>query len=206
MKFGRLSVISRGTDMIQGSRRKVRWICRCDCGSKGLFDASNLRTGNTASCGCLQIELQTAKVYRHGHAKRFDGRQSPEYMVWSNMRRRCYDPKNAAFKNYGGRGITVCPEWKEDFAVFIADMGERPKDTTLDRIDNNGNYEPGNCRWATHLQQARNSRKNRRIVAFGHVKTLSEWAEITGMKRESIAERLNAGKSPEFVFRDYVSK
>lgn len=195
-RFGRLEVISRAPDFIQPARKKVAWLCRCDCGIERNFDASNLRTGNTLSCGCLQAELAAARVYLHGHAKREDGKQSTEYMIWSNMRRRCYDEENPAYKHYGGRGITVCARWRNDFAAFFSDMGPRPAGKTIDRKDNNGDYSPINCKWSTWKEQARNTRRNRIIEVRGERKPLCEWSEITGIKRETISDRLERN-SPE---------
>lgn len=119
-----------------------------------------------------------------------------QYVAWQLMHDRCINPKNEAYHRYGGRGIRVCERWN-DYALFFADMGERPEGLTLDRIDNDGNYEPSNCRWATRKEQMRNVSYNRRITVQGVTKTLAEWAELSGIKREKISWRLRRGWAPE---------
>ncbi|MFF7550943.1 hypothetical protein ACFZCU_46175 [Streptomyces canus] len=130
----------------------------------------------------------------HGHSKR--GATSPTYQTWRNMRSRCENPNVPAYKNYGGRGITVCERWKS-FDNFLADMGERPEGMTIERIDNDGNYEPSNCRWSTYQQQGRNTRANRRLTWNGETKTIIEWAETLGVKAFTISARLRMGWTTE---------
>ena len=154
-QYGRLTVIRRA-----GHRgKKVIWLCSCKCGGEARPTSANLRNGTTKSCGCLQIETAAAAARKrstvHGHNP--TGKASPTYNSWHSMRARCTRASHKSYPNYGGRGITVCDRWRE-FANFLSDMGERPDGMTLDRIDNDGNYEPLNCRWATASQQQQNKR------------------------------------------------
>jgi hypothetical protein len=136
---------------------RARWRCRCDCGQETRSNGAHLRHGFSRSCGCTRAKAAGQAAARacttHGASK------TPEFSIWTDMLRRCSDPRRPEFKHYGGRGITVCDRWRESFANFLADMGPRPSPgLTLDRRDNDGNYEPGNCRWATVLEQNRNRR------------------------------------------------
>lgn len=121
-------------------------------------------------------------------------RETPEHMAWRHMMERCYRETDAVFRYYGGRGISVCPRWRDDFAAFLADMGPRPSPLhSLDRIDNNGGYSPDNCRWATKREQSLNSRHVRPLTAFGRTQAVSLWAEETGIVSETIFARLRRG-------------
>ena len=124
------------------------------------------------------------------------GWKRPEYMCWSSMKQRCQNPKATVYKFYGARGITVCERWML-FDDFLADMGPRPAGTTLDRIDSNGNYEPGNCRWANHIEQHNNTRRNRTITIGGRTQTIAQWAREAGLKRNTLRYRLEIGHPHE---------
>jgi hypothetical protein len=143
-RYGRLQVA--GPDP---AGRPAYWLCACDCGSDVVVFGGALRSGNTKSCGCGR------GTHRHTVGRRYH----PLYWTWSNMRKRCYSPSRDEYASYGGRGISICDRWRDSFADFLADVGERPSPQhSLDRIDNDGNYEPGNVRWATKSEQLANRR------------------------------------------------
>jgi hypothetical protein len=146
--FGRLCVVNHAGKNKHG---KSQWLCSCSCGNTLIISHGNLITGNTESCGCLHKEGLLTRITTHGH------RYEPVYISWTNMISRCNNPKNKRFTDYGGRGITVCKRWLK-FENFLEDMGEKPKGLTLDRIRNEGNYEPGNCKWSTYKEQRANQR------------------------------------------------
>lgn len=173
----------------------VNWLCACDCGKKKVASSSNLQRGNAKSCGCLQSEGRPPVNRTHGASK------TAVYGAWEQMIARCSNPSNAAYVNYGGRGIAVCDRWqrgdgsKSGFECFVADMGSRPSDTTLDRINNDGNYEPGNCRWATKIQQQNNMRSNRMVEILGRKQTVAQWCREFGRNRRMVYKRLSLGWS-----------
>ena len=152
-RFGRLTVLHRDGST---SCRHAAWKCQCDCGEVRTICGKHLRSGNTKSCGCLNRELLSEGLATtHGMTRH--GREAGVYGSWRSMRERCQNSNATHYAYYGGRGVTVCERW-ESFENFLADMGPRPEGLSLDRINNEGNYEPGNCRWATRKQQAHNRR------------------------------------------------
>lgn len=149
--FGRLTVLGPAPK----SGRYRKWVCQCSCGSDPKIFTTHALQRGVQSCGCLRVDRLLEATITHGHTrhKRF----SPEYRTWAQMKTRCTNPKAVSYKYYGGRGITVCDRWMNNFAAFLEDMGLRPSPKhSLDRIDNNGDYEPGNCRWATMAEQMAN--------------------------------------------------
>lgn len=182
-KFGRLLVSYR---LIDG--KYSRWLCICDCGTRKFVESTSLTSGRTRSCGCLNRESAIKRFTLHGAAAKD---KMPEYRTWSSMKYRCYNKKNKAFAYYGGRGIKVCFEWKNDFLAFYHDMGPRPNGMSLDRIDHNGDYSPSNCRWATPTQQTRNRRNVLLYTINGETKALAEWCDLFKVKYKSVWGRIN---------------
>lgn len=161
-KYSRLTVIS-----FEGynKHRQSTWLCICECGVEKIVLGASLKTGATQSCGCLNIEKISERFTTHGHRK--SKKRPSEYQVWASMIQRCTNPNVDKYKDYGGRGITVCDRWR-DFENFLADMGKRTsKKHSIDRIDVNGNYELGNCKWSTRTEQVRNIRIPKRNTS-GH--------------------------------------
>jgi hypothetical protein len=158
-RFGRLVVLAR--DYTSRSHR-IYWRCQCDCGTVRTFAGQELRRGQAKSCNCLRIEQLVARMRSHGEAARATYKRTPEYRAWQEMRRRCSAEHRRGYDNYGGRGIRVCAEWDASFETFLAHVGRRPSPHhSLDRINNDGHYEPGNVRWATPREQRANQRPHR---------------------------------------------
>lgn len=163
-RVNRLIII--GEAALRKGRRHV--LVRCDCGNETSMDMQNLLLGKAVSCGCFRAEVNSALHKTHGHAGGTDGvGRTSEYRIWSLMIQRCENPKNPAFDRYGGRGITVCKRWHQ-FVNFLEDMGRRPSDRSLDRKNNDGNYERRNCRWATRSEQMKNRRPFKRKQSCMH--------------------------------------
>lgn len=193
--FGRLSVIE-GAETPPG-QVGMFWKCRCECGNECLVRGGDLRrkTNSTVSCGCHSRQRASLMNRKHGHT--VGPKISPEYASWRAMLARCRNPKDPNYDNYGGRGITVCDRWLS-FENFLADMGLRPNlDHTLDRINNDGSYEPGNCRWAVAVTQANGRRSNVIIEFRGREQTISQWAREVGLTPDCLRQRLHKGWSVE---------
>lgn len=167
----------------------ARYACQCDCGHALIVRGVSLQSGATTSCGCFHREKVGAANRTHGMSG-----ATPEYRAWAHMLRRCYTPTTREYRHYGGRGIKVCDRWRESFENFYADMGPRPTaDHSIDRIDNDGDYEPKNCRWTTAGVQARNTRKNVNLTFNGKTQTISEWTRELGFERETLRYRIAKG-------------
>ena len=187
--FGRLTVVGPVLPGSRAERVTRRVLCECVCGARKVIAVSSLEHKSTKSCGCISKEATSARNRSHGL------RDIPEYEVWSAMRARCNNPKNKSFRNYGGRGIRVDPRW-DDFALFISDMGRRPDGMTLERLNNDGDYTPGNCVWATWGEQVRNRRTSVTVELHGVVKTVPEWSAELGIPMSTIYGRISRGLHP----------
>ena len=185
-RFGRLTVIK-----FDGHARdkKALWLCMCDCGREHHAVTNKLTRGEVTSCGCFLKEERGSFRRTHGMST------TPEFKAWSLMKARCTRVTAKDYVRYGGRGIRVCDRWMQSFTAFLEDVGMRPsKHHSLGRIDNNGNYEPGNVRWETVAQQARNTRRNDLITHDGKTLTISEWAQLAGLKDATLRRRLKVHK------------
>lgn len=187
-KFGRLTALYR----LHNTKGRTKWLCICDCGNLTEVITRDLTTGNTKSCGCLHKE---GLIERNKYNAKHNKCDTRLYSIWTNMKDRCYNDVAPNYPNYGGRGIAVCSEWKDDFTSFYDwSINNWYKDTlTIDRIDVDGNYEPSNCRWATDKQQARNRRNNRNYSIRGVTHCLMEWCEIYNINYQTVVYRLNHG-------------
>lgn len=180
---GRLTVVEPAPYK-PGTHRK--WLCLCECGNQVTLRSSQIKSESVHSCGCFRSDNQREKATRHGLY------YHPSYATWNRMMQRCHNENSDDFPQYGASGITVAPEW-HDPAAFIADMGERPEGTSIDRIDNSQGYRPGNCRWATPVQQANNTRRTRLYEHDGKTLSIRQWERELGINHGTLWARLNKG-------------
>ena len=189
MRFGKLIAIERSSN----KGVKTRWLCKCDCGNTAIVPTNCLRRGKSKSCGCLISDVLTERNVRHGmYGTRL-------YRVWNNMKNRCYGENNPSYERYGGRGIAVCDEWLDfnNFYDWSIKNGYKEEsnygECTLDRIDNNGDYCPENCRWVSLGDQQRNKSSNHLITYNGETRSIVEWAELLQIDPSVIRTRLYRG-------------
>lgn len=197
-RFNRLTVIKRaGT---QG--KSAVWLCRCDCGNECIVQSGNLRSGHTTSCGCFRKEFTSANIKTHGMSR------TRLYKEWRRMKERCSLKTADNYEDYGGRGITVCPEWRDSFETFLnwSMANGYQDDLTIERIDNDGPYSPENCRWATKEEQANNKRNNRLITFNGRTQTLAQWAREIGIRRDTLRKRLESGWSLDRALTEPINE
>lgn len=203
-RFGRLVVVSRAENTKRG---QARWVCQCDCGNITEVKGGALRSGATKSCGCYQRDRTAQSCITHG------GTKSRLYLVWAGMKQRCLNINNSRYAAYGGRGIRICDEWENDFAMFRDWAFANGYDEnapfgacTLDRINNDGDYEPSNCRWIEQKEQARNQRTNVNIGFCEKTQTVTQWAEERGIKTGTLAYRIRKGWEPERALTTTVER
>jgi hypothetical protein len=184
-----------------------RWLCQCDCGVKSVVRATALKSGNTESCGCQSSRATMAhRTTIHGHTAQ--GKTSPEFRAWCKINERCHDKNSKDYSGWGGRGVSAYPEWRHDFLAFYNHVGPKPSSKhSIDRYPNNeGNYEPGNVRWATSEEQARNRRSNRHLTYRGKTRCIREWEEVLGLNKGILKARLHLGWEGERLFQPRIVK
>jgi hypothetical protein len=182
-----------------------KWVCKCDCGNEAVVLRNALRNGASKSCGCDRKKTLIKMLTKHGQSKK--GEMTAEYTAWKCLKARCLNSKLKTFPYYGGRGVKVFVGWlgENGFETFFEYMGKRPSpEHSVDRWpDKNGNYEPGNVRWATKIQQSGNTRRNREIEYNGETKILQDWARKLGTKYQSIQRKIKKGQSFEQIYNFY---
>jgi hypothetical protein len=200
-KFTNLTILSEGeVHITKGGYKRRTVICQCDCGKTIKCQISPIISKEVKSCGCYSAKLAHDRMLYRNKTHGMAGKS--EYNTWRSMKKRCYLKVHKSYKDYGGRGITVCDRWLSSFENFIQDMGTKPQGNySLDRIDNNGNYCPENCRWASPSEQGRNQRTNINITYQGQTKCIAEWAETIGMPYGKLHYRITAGKDIDKCFK-----
>ena len=190
-RFGRYVVV----EALPRAGNNRTLICRCECGTTRSIFHANLVSGRTKSCGCWRSEKSSTSKATHGESGNSHHKTAPtiEYRAWKNMKNRCFNTRTNDYAHYGARGITVCARWSSSFEAFLHDMGRRPSgDHSIERNDNDGNYEPGNCRWATRVEQQSNTRRNHLVVLHGERLTITAAARKLGVHRVTAAKALSA--------------
>jgi hypothetical protein len=187
-RYGRLTVMSEAPKRPSSSGLRRYWKCRCDCGNSTVSSDDNLKGGRSQSCGCGKAEATRQRFSLHGSSS------SAEYKLWTGMKRRCLNQNSTDYKNYGARGIGIDPTWAADYAAFRAHVGPRPSPNhSIDRIDVNGNYEPGNVRWCTRAEQKRNQRTNVWVDYKGTRMCMADAAALAGLGVPTVAARRKKG-------------
>lgn len=199
--FGRLTVIEKDETKNDG---RSRWLCRCECGSEKIVRSDALKSKRTRSCGCLQKDLLVKRKPRKTHGKS----NKRLYTMFHNMQRRCYDEDHVSFHNYGGKGISVSKEWRNDFKSFYKWAVENgySDNLTIDRINNENDYSPTNCRFITHKEQQNNRKDNVFVNYEGESRTISQWAEFLNVEYSTLQTRLKRGWSIERALNTPVRK
>jgi hypothetical protein len=195
-RFGKLKVVSYAGRVKNG--RNTTWNCQCDCGKKAVAVGSSLKAAKVISCGCFRFSGKIA--LRHGHSA--NGLRSPEYRTWQGILRRCTNPNEINYHRYGGRGIAICKRWENSFEAFLADVGKKPSSKhSIGRIDNDGDYKPGNVRWETAAQQNANTSRTRNFTIGKRTQNLASWVRESGLHPNTVRRRLNRGLSIEEALR-----
>uniref|UniRef100_A0A6M3IL93 Uncharacterized protein n=1 Tax=viral metagenome TaxID=1070528 RepID=A0A6M3IL93_9ZZZZ len=196
-KFGRLTAIQIDENRHSG---RIYWHCQCECGKRTIKSRQLLTTGQTTSCGCKLVDSARERFTTHGMSS------SIEYFSWFHMKARCYKTYDKEYKNYGARGISVCARWLESFQNFFSDMGLKPsKKHEIERIDNDGDYSPENCKWATRTEQANNTRHNHFVTIGNKTQTIAQWSRELGIKNQTVRNRLYHGWTPRDALTRPVS-
>lgn len=197
VRFGRLVAVSRTRQTTHTSKPRWIWQFKCDCGETIEREAALVLSGHTVSCGCYNAQRRTeSRTHGEAHHKN----HTPEYRTWASMLARSKPRDTKTCRDYGGKGIGVCPQWEHSFEQFLKDMGRKPSPRhSIDRIDNSKGYSPENCRWATPQEQSRNKKNNIHLTFLGKTQLACEWAEELGINRKTIYDRLKYGWTTEQV-------